>query len=443
MPMKSTLALLGGAKAVQTDPADTFRWPIITEEDENAVLEVLRRGGMSGTDVTREFEKEFAAWQGVEYALGFSTGTGALEAAMFGCGVGIGDEIICPSITYWASALPAFCLGATVVFAEIDPDTLCIDPADIEHRITERTKAIIVVHYCGHPADMAPIMEIAARHGVRVIEDVSHAHGGLYRGRKLGTFGDAAAMSMMSGKSLAVGEAGMLATNNLEIYERAIAWGHYGRYNDSIRTPWLRKWLGLPLGAHKYRMHQLSSAVGRVQLRHYDARNREILRAMNKFWDLLEGVPGIKAHRPQPGSGSEMGGWYAAHGLYRPEELGGLSITRFSQAVRAEGSICSPGCNRPLHMHPLLNDCDIYGHGKPTRIANTDRDLRQPPGSLPISEGIGARVYSIPWFKKYRPEIIREHAEAYRKVAEHADELRADDPGDPPMLGGWHFFAAT
>ena len=172
---ESKLALLGGKKAVNSDNKKLFKWPVITKEDEKAVLEVLRRGGMSGTDVTIQFEKEFAAWQGVKYALGCSCGTAALQSAMFGCKVGIGDEIICPSVTYWASGLPALSLGASVVFAEIDPQSLCIDPKDIEHRITDRTKAIVVVHYFGHPADMDPIMEIARKHNVKVIEDVSDA----------------------------------------------------------------------------------------------------------------------------------------------------------------------------------------------------------------------------------------------------------------------------
>src|ERR1035437_9462994 len=222
---ESKLALFGGPKAVKSGNAKLFAWPIITREDEKAVLEVLRRGGMSGTDVTVEFEKEYATWQGIKYALGCSSGTAALQCAMYGCKVGIGDEIICPSITYWASCLPAFSLGATIVFAEIDPQTLCIDPKDIEHRITDRTKAIVVVHYLGHPADMDPIMAIARKHNVKVIEDVSHAHGGFYKGRKVGTIGDVAGYSLMSGKSFSLGEAGMLTTNDREIYERAIALG--------------------------------------------------------------------------------------------------------------------------------------------------------------------------------------------------------------------------
>ncbi|HOU13562.1 MAG TPA: DegT/DnrJ/EryC1/StrS family aminotransferase [Anaerolineae bacterium] len=438
--MTSSLALLGGLQAVQTDPGDALSWPLITQEDEDAVLDVLRRGAMSGLDVTTAFEQEFAAWQGVEYALGFSSGTAAIHGALFGCGVGVGDEIICPSMTYWASCLPVFSLGGTVVFADIEPHSLCLDPADIERHISPRTKAIVVVHYCGYPADMDAIMAIARRHHLKVIEDVSHAQGGLYKGRMLGTFGDVAAMSLMSGKSFATGEAGILATNDREIYERALAFGHYERYDDRIQTESLKPYQGLPLGGYKYRMHQLSSAVGRVQLKYYDARAAEIRVAMNRFWDLLEGVPGIKAHRVDEATGSTMAGWYAAAGLYEPEALGGLSVTRFAAAVRAEGAPCSPGINKPLHLHPLFNTCDVYGHGAPTRLAHSDRDLRQPPGSLPVSEGIGFRSYRVPWFKHDRPAIIAEHAAAYRKVAEHYRDLLADDPGDPPDVGGWRLF---
>ncbi|NPV49216.1 MAG: DegT/DnrJ/EryC1/StrS family aminotransferase [Armatimonadetes bacterium] len=438
--MSEVLALYGGPKAVQADPGDIFDWPIITQEDRDAVMDVLERRAMSGTEVTVEFEKEFAAWQGTRYALGFSTGTAALQAAMYGCGVGVGDEIICQSLTYWASCLQVYSLGGTVVFAEVDPDSLCLDPADVGKRISDRTKAIMCVHYMGYPTDMDAILEIARPRGIKVIEDVSHAQGALYKGKKVGTFGDVAAMSLMSGKSLAIGEAGILATDNLEIYERALSLGHYERFNDSIQTPYLREALGLPQGGYKYRMHQMSSAMGRVQLKYYDERCAEIQKAMNYFWDLLEGVPGIKAHRPPKDSGSTMGGWYAAHGLYRPEELGGLSVTRFCQAVSAEGCAISPGANMPLHSHPLFNTVDVYGHGKPTRIAHSDRDVRQPQGSLPVTELMPSRCYSIPWFKHYRPEIIEQHAAAFRKVAENYERLLPDDPGNPEGLGGWHFF---
>ncbi|NMB97555.1 MAG: DegT/DnrJ/EryC1/StrS family aminotransferase [Clostridiaceae bacterium] len=440
--MAEKLALFGGPKAVQCDPGDMFVWPIITKEDEDAVLDVLHRRAMSGTDVTKQFENEFAQWQGTKYALGFSSGTAAIQTAMFACKVGVGDEIIAPSVTYWASAAQAFSLGATPVFAEIDENTLCIDPNDIEHRITDRTKAIVVVHYLGHPADMEPIMGIARRHNIKVIEDVSHAQGGLYKGRKLGTIGDVGAMSLMSGKSFAIGEAGMLVTDDREIYERAIAFGHYERFRENeIETEYLKPLAGLPLGGYKYRVHQMSSALGRVQLKYYDERCIEIRKAMNYFWDLLEGVPGLRAHRVPKDSDSNMAGWYAPHGIYKSEELGGLSVTRFTEAVRAEGvEACAPGCNAALHTHALFNTADVYGHGKPTRIANANKDVREFDNSLPVSEKIGAMVYGIPWFVHYRPEIIEQYAYAYRKAAENYKELLKDDPGNPPKLGGWHFF---
>lgn len=439
---KEKLALFGGPKAVKEDYKEMFKWPIITEEDEAAALQVLRDGAMSGTDITKRFEREFADWLQMDYALAFNNGTNALLGAMYGCKVGVGDEIIVPSITYWATALPAYALGASVVFAEIDPVTLCIDPNDIEHRITERTKAIVVVHYLGHPADMDPIMDIARRHNLKVIEDVSHAQGGYYKGRRVGTIGHVGAMSLMAGKSFAIGEGGIFVTNDREIYERAIAFGHYERYNQDIQTDYLRPTTGLPFGGYKFRMHQISSAVGRVQLKYYDQRIQEIDKAMNYFWDRLEGVPGLRPHRPEKGSGSTMGGWYACHGHYVPEELGGLSVSRFCEAVRAEGAeSIIPGCNLPLHLHPLFHDVDVYGHGKPTNLAHASRDLRQPKGSLPISEGIAARLYSIPWFKHFRPEIIDQYVEAFRKVAENYEALLEGDPGNPPTVGGWNFFA--
>jgi len=432
------LALLGGPKAVQSDPGDLFKWPIVTQEDEQAVLEVLRRGTMSDIDVTMQFEKEFAAWQGTRFALGYCNGTASLQGALFGCEVGVGDEVICPSLTYWASAVPAMTLGASVVFAEVDPHTLCLDPKDIEHRITGRTKAIMVVHYMGHPADMDSILAVARRHKVKVIEDVSHAQGGLYRGRKLGTFGDVSAMSLMSAKSFAIGEAGILVTDNRDIYERAVAFGHYERYNDSIAAEALAPYRGLPMGGYKHRMHQLSSAMGRVQLKYYDQRCAEIRAAMNRFWDLLEGVPGLRAHRVPAASDSTMAGWYAPHGLYQPEELGGLSVTRFCEAVRAEGFLdCTPGVNSCLHLHPLFHTADVYGHDRPTNLAFANRDLRQPAGSLPVSESIGARTYGIPWFKHDRPEAIAEYANAFRKAAENHQQLLAGDPGNPEHLGSW------
>jgi perosamine synthetase len=453
------LALCGGPRTVEREPSQLFRWPVVTREDERAVLEVLRRGAMSATEVTRKFEAEFAAWLGTDFALGYPNGTEAIRAALWACGVGAGDEIICPSMTYWASAVPALSLGAAVHFADIDPHTLCLDPADVEHRVGPRTRAIVVVHYAGYPCDMEAILQIARRHDIRVIEDLSHAQGSFYRGRKCGTLGDIAAVSLMSGKSLPAGEAGMAATSDRLLFERCIAYGHYertgapSRFNppdNQITDPELARYAGIPIGGFKHRMNQTCAAMGRVQLEHYDRRIQEIQRAMNHFWDCLEGAPLIRAHRTTAGSGSTMGGWYYPHGLYRPSEqgaprsseglaregsagtirpvvtdsAGGLSCARFCEAVRAEGvTDCYPGANDPLHLHPVFHSGDLFRQGKPTMVAFGQRDVRQGPGSLPVSESIEEICFSVPWFKRYRPRHIDRYAAAFRKVAEGADQL--------------------
>ncbi len=407
------LALLGGEKVLQEEPQSMFKWPIVTEEDEKAVLDVLRAGAMSGTGITQQFEKEYAAWMGVKYALGVCNGTAALLEAFFAVGVDQGDEVICPSMTYWASITPAVAtLKATAVFADIDPDTLCLDPKDLERHITPKTKAIVVVHYAGYPADMDEIMAIARKHNVKVIEDVSHAHGTLYKGRLTGTIGDIAAESMMSGKSFATGEAGMVLTNDRNLFERCVAYGHYERNVSShyakpseVLAPELEKYAGVPLGGAKHRMNQTCSAMGRVQLKYYPQRIAEIQKAMNYFWDGLEGVPGIRAHRPAKDSGSTMGGWYAAKGLYRAEELGGLDIERYCEAVRAEGvACCTSGANNPLHLHPFFAE-------------------KRAPENLPVSAAIKKIAFTVPWFKHFVPEIIDKYIAAYKKVALHYKDL--------------------
>lgn len=425
----SELALLGGKKAVTMQaPEELFKWPIVTKEDEDAVLEVLRKGTMSGTDVTQKFEREFAEWMGQSWALGFCNGTAAIQAAMFAVGLGEGDEMILPSLTYWASCMQIYTMRATPVFCEVDPNTLCLDPDDLERCIGPKTKAILVVHYVSHPAPMDRIMAIARKHNIKVIEDVSHAQGGLYKGRKLGTFGDVAAMSLMSGKSFAIGEAGILTTDNREIYERAVAYAHYERFTEAntVAATDLRPYAQLALGGIKGRMNQLSSAMGRVQLKYYDERCAEIRKAMNYFWDLVEDLPGIRPIRVDESTGSNMAGWYSPHGLYISEELHGLSVGRFCQALRAEGCVGGwDGGNFCLHTHDLFKTFDLFGMGKPTRIAFNDRDIRVDDEALKRSEEY--ECFSIPWFKHYDKEWIEKYAGALRKVIENHEQLLEGD----------------
>jgi perosamine synthetase len=240
----------------------------------------------------------------------------------------------------------------------------------------------------------------------------------------------------MSGKSFAVGEGGIMLTNDELVHERAKVFGLYERAAE-LTIPELKSGAGLPWGGCKYRMHQLSAAVGRVRIRTYPEEMAQIDKAMNYYWDLLEDTPGVRAIRPSKDSGSTMGGWYYPVGRYVSEELGGLSITRFCEALRAEGAPGRPGCNKALHHHPLFSSIDVYGDGKPTRIANSTGDLANLQEPLPVTESIQKKVFSSPAFKHYRPEIIDEYAAAVKKVAANYEDLLPGDTGDTGAIGGW------
>ena len=426
--MENTLAILGGTPALDPRqvPEELFRWPIFTEEEEQAALDVLRRNAFSGTDITRQFEQEVAQWLGADYALAFCNGTMSLSAAMFGIGLGAGDEIICPTKTYWASITHAANLGASAVFCNIN-DMLSMDPEDIRRCISPRTKAIMVVHYIAYPCDMDAIMAIAREHNLKVIEDVSHAQGGLYKGKRLGTFGDVGAMSMMSGKSFAAGELGMLVTSDRRIYERAIAYCHYERNNEKniVDSEELKSFLHISLGGYKGRANQLCTAIGRVQLKYYDQRCARIREAMNYFWDQLEGLPGIRAIRVDESTGSNMAGWYCPHGRYYPEQLHGLSVQRFCEALTAEGVKSKPGANFCLHTHKLFKTFDANHLGRPSRSAYNDRDLGAMDDACDPS--LEKYCFSVPWFIHPEKEWIDRYAAAIRKVIENHMQLLEED----------------
>ncbi len=421
------LAICGGTPANPPcdDQRELFHWPIVTDEDKLAVWDVMQKGIMSETGVTKTFEQEYAAYTGVRHALAHCNGTMAILTAMWAVGLRRGDEVICPSITYWASALPAFALGATVRFADIDPTTLCLDPGEIDRLVTPRTRAVLVVHYCGHPADMDAIMAAARRHKLKVIEDVSHAQGSMHKGRMCGSIGDVGAASLMGAKSLVAGEGGMITTDDPAVYEAAVAFAHYERHKQIIQSPHFIDLVGLPLGGVKGRINQMASAFGRVQLKHYPARIAQIDRAMRRFWDLLADVPGLAPLRPTAPD-LTMGGWYNPIAHYQPRELGGLSVDRFTQAVNAEGGRTGRGVNFPLHLHPVFRTADVYGDGGPTRNAFSDHDMCEANGTLPASERLAQLAFGVPWFKHDRPDLIERYAAAYRKVVQLAHTLVTD-----------------
>ena len=433
----SKLAIVGGSKVLEKADEALFHWPIVNQAMIDAQTKVLVDGNMSGTDIARRFEAEFAKWQGRRYALSHNNGTSSLHAAMYGIGLGPGDEIICTSVTYWASCTGALSLGATVVFCDVDPDTLQMDPASLEARITPRTKAVMVVHYMAHPAPMDEIMAIARKHGLKVIEDVSHAQGGHYKGRMLGTFGDVAAMSLMSCKSFAIGEGGMLVTDDAEVYRRAIRLGHYDRIIDVCTDEEMEATKNIPFGGLKNRMHQVSAAIGLEQLKKHDAEISEIDRAMKYFWKGVGDVPGIKVIYPTD-AGSDKAGWYASRFLYDSAAFGGVSNVTFCDALNAEvGGGFSFGCNMPLHLSSVFFDVDVYGHGKPTARAFLPDgvDPRVLSGDLPNAEKVNMRILGEPWFKHDDHARIDPYIEAVRKVASNFGELLPIND-TTPIIGG-------
>lgn len=422
-----TLAINGGPQAVTRDPGEIFVHPIIDERDERALIDMLHSRQMSSIEPSRELEAQYARWQGTAFALAHNTGTAALYGAFYGVGVGEGDEVICPTNTYWASAVPVLSLRGSVVFADIDARTLTLDPADVRRKITPRTKAIVAVHVYGHPCDMDALMAISAETGVPVIEDVSHAHGARYKGRLTGAIGQVSAMSLMTGKALPTSEGGMLCTNDREIWERAIVFGHYGRIAQYCEIERYRNLAGLAIGGHKFRMNGFSAAMAQVQLEKYPGILADKERSAELWWGLLADVPGIVPHFP-PWEDSTLGGWYAPRGIYDPDAApGNLPLKAFARAVNAEGSKCAAGGYHLLHRHPVFNDLAVYGEDTPTCVRSADRDLRTTDADLPVSIRMYSRVYGVPRFSYFDAEFITQCADAYRKVMEHADEVPVEE----------------
>lgn len=436
----SILAVRGGKPLMDSFdlPEEMFRWPVLTENSEAAVLDVLRSNRISGNDITVRFEREFAEWNRTKHAVCATNGTMALEAAMFAAGLKAGDEIICPTKTYWASCLSAQKLGIAVVFANVDPDTVCLSPDDLERCLSPWTRAVMAVHYWAHPCDMDRICEFCRRHGLKLIEDVSHAQGGRYKGKKLGTFGDVAAMSLMSQKSFSAGELGILVTDDDTVYERALAYLHYERNNEqNIHDPELTPYMHMPLGAMKGRANQMCAALALEQLKIYDERTAEIRKALNYFWDRLEGCPGVHGIRVDESDGSDMAGWYVPHFTYCPEETG-VGFHAFCDAVSAEIAWKIPlGGNYPLHTHPIFQTWDPMGLGKPARIAFAHRDVRELDAALGPSERI--LCAETPYFRRFIPKEIDKIADGFLKVAENLDQLRgADDEPEILPEGQWY-----
>jgi dTDP-4-amino-4,6-dideoxygalactose transaminase len=233
-------------------------------EIDTAIQRVLDKGWYILGEETRAFEAEFAAYIGVAHGIGVGNGTDALHVALAACGIGPGDEVITVSHTAVATVVAIELCGATPVLVDIEPDYFTLDPVKLEAAISPRTKAIIPVHLYGQPADLAPILEIAQRHGLRIIEDCAQAHGALYHGQRVGAWGDIACFSFYPTKNLgALGDGGMLVTNDPALAERARLLREYG---------WAERHTSQISGWNS-RLDEIQAAVLRVKLRHLDKDN--------------------------------------------------------------------------------------------------------------------------------------------------------------------------
>ena len=266
--------------------------PSITEREENYVLDAVRNGwNTHWGDYLQRFEKAFADYVGVRHAMATSSCTGALHLTLAALGVGPGDEVIVPEITWIATAAAVNYVGAKPVMVDIETDTWCIDPRSVEATINGRTRAIIPVHLYGHPADMDPISALAERHGLFVVEDAAPSLGAMYHGKRTGSLGRAAAFSFQGAKIMVTGEGGMFVTDDTALYERVKKLGDHGR---SLTRPLWNDEIGF-----KYKMSNLQAALGLAQLERIEelvAKKRQIF---EWYRTGLEGLPlTLNAERP-------------------------------------------------------------------------------------------------------------------------------------------------
>ncbi len=416
--MTEKLALFGGEKAV-SGWLERCQRPVVADRAYKTINDLLIKGDISASPVTHNFERRFADYIGTEYGLCYVNGTTSIQAALFAVGVGAGDEVIVPSFTFWATVGPVAATNAIPVFADVDRDTHLLTAETIEKCITPKTKAILLVHVWGNPCDMDPIMELAKKHNLKVIEDCSHAHGASYKGKKVGSIGDVGCFSLQGSKVLAGGEGGILTTNCREYYERACALGHYERLGNLPDDSEYKKFRITGFG-FKHRIHPVAAAIADAGLDRLDELNA--LRKENgEYFDkLLEKTGYIKPLKVVDG-GERV---YAYHHVeYLPEKLKGLSMHTLLEALTAEG-VCCGGCSYgQLHKSPFFTGEGPFGHGCPFSCPHHEGEYA-PAEYLEVSEHLNKTViFAAPRFEYADKSVIDEYAHAYNKIIDNLDLL--------------------
>lgn len=363
-------------------------------EEEEAVKEVLSSRWLSMGAVTQQFEQEFSAFIGAKHTLAVTNATAALHLACLAVGLGPGDEVIVPSLTFVATANAVRYTGARPVFADIESlDWLTISPSGIEACITERTRAILVMHYAGFACDMPAIMDLARRHGLAVLEDSAHAIGSELDGTKLGTWGSIGCYSFFSNKNMTTGEGGMLATDDDILAERLRLLRSHGMTSLSWDRHQGHAWSYdvVDLGFN-YRIDEMRSALGRVQLRKLPAGN-ERRRALTALYRelLTELVPGFR----MPFEGQRGASCYHILPVLLPPATDRI---RFMEGLKRHGVQTS------IH-YPPVHQFGFY------------QKQEHPDGTeLPLTEEVGAHEVTLPLYSTMREADVRLVVDAARQV---------------------------
>jgi len=346
------LAINGGEKAINR--AIGKGWPLMDENEEKAVLEVLRSkrwwGGGEGS-YARRFEDAFAKYIGAKYAVTTSSGTQALMNALKAVGVKSGDEVLTPALTFFASATCIVMINAISVFVDVDPASYNMDAKAMEAAITDKTRAAIVVHNGGYPADMDAIMKVSKKHNIPVIEDCAHAHGSEWKGARVGAIGHAGAFSLMAGKSLAGGEGGIVTTNHLEVRQGLYEYMDMGRWTERED-----KTVRLDMTSN-FRMPELVAAILYTQLQRIDDQIETRERNFTYLAERLKEIDGIEPFDRDP----RVTRWsiYYWNFRYNQKKFDDISRDKFLQAVNAEGAPIGVGAHgRPVYLNPLFLSMD-------------------------------------------------------------------------------------
>jgi len=355
----SKLAISGGDPIRNTKSNPWPKWPVWDEKEEKALIEVLNSGVWSYNGPKETvFNKNLAEYIGVKYAVSTANGTVSLQMALEACGVGLGDEVILPGLTWQATAATILDVNATPGLVDVCEDTWCIDPKEVEKAITPRTKAIIPVHLYGNFADMDEILRIAKKHNLFVIEDCAHKHGGEWDGKKAGSIGDIGCFSYQLSKHLTAGEGGSVTTNNFEFYEKLDALRNCGRRPEPETSVKADKGEGVYFDAGNffqsgnYRITEFQAAILIEGLKRLPEQNR--VRDENGIYlnSLLVNIPGVIPMKRDKRETKEA--YFNFSFRYKKDEFKGLPVQKFRAALSAELGIDVAASYTPL------NKCSLY-----------------------------------------------------------------------------------